>query len=87
MQRLAIAMATGAVLAALLPSPGQFLALGLALSAIGVGWVAYRERAAPGTSRLVAAAAITIGGVALLLGALRVVLVLAAIGRIDALLG
>lgn len=87
MQRLALAMALGAVIVAVLPSPGQYVALGLAIAAIGTGWVGYGDRAAPGFARLAAAAAITLGGIALLLGAVRVVLVLAAIDRIDAIVG
>ena len=83
MQRLALGLAVGAVIAALVPTPGLFVALGLGLAAIGTGWVGYRQRTAPGAARLVAAGAITLGAIGLLLGLLRVVLVLAAIGHVD----
>lgn len=83
MQRFALGLAIGAVIAALVPSPGLFVALGLGLGAIGTGWVGYRQRMAPGGARLVAAGAITLGAIGLLLGLLRVVLVLAAIDHVD----
>jgi hypothetical protein len=87
MQRLALALAFGALIAAALPSPGLYLALGFGLGAIGTGWVGYRQRAAPGWVRLAGAAAMTLGMVGVLLGALRVVLVLLAIGHLDRMLG
>lgn len=87
MQRFALALAVGAILAATLPSPGLYLALGLGVGAIGTGWTGYRQRAAPGVQRLAAAAAMALGGVGLVLGALRVVLALAAIHHLDGMLG
>ena len=86
MQRLALACAIGSLVAACLPSPGLFAALGLGIAAIGTGWVGFARRAAPGGSRLAAAAAITLGGVGLALGGVRVVLVLLAIAHVDGLL-
>ncbi len=44
MQRLALAFALGAVIAAALPSPGLFVALGLGIAAIGTGWVGYAQQ-------------------------------------------
>lgn len=87
MQRLALAFAVGAVIAAALPFPGLFLATGLGIAAIGTGWAGYAERGAPGFARLVAAAAITLGGVGLALGCVRVILVLAAIDHLHGMLG
>ncbi len=87
MHRLALVLATGAVLGAAWRAPGQYLAIGAGLAAIGTGWVAYRRRGSPGTARLAAAAAITTGGVGLLLGALRVAIALAAIGHLERMLG
>ncbi|HSJ99835.1 MAG TPA: hypothetical protein VK932_01285 [Kofleriaceae bacterium] len=87
MHRLALVLATGAVLAAAWRTPGQYLAIGGGLAAIGTGWVAYGRREAPGSARLAAAAAITAGGMGLLLGALRVAIALAAIGHLERLLG
>jgi hypothetical protein len=87
MARIALGLAFAAVLAAALPSPGLFVAIGAGIAAIGAGWVAYRRIGAPGFSRLAGAAAITIGALAGLAGALRVVLALAAIDHLDRLLG
>ena len=87
MQRLSLVLALGAVVAAALPSPGLYLALGLGVGAIGTGWVGFRDRGAPGLRRIGGAAAITLGGIAVVLGALRVGLALAAIDHIDHLIG
>jgi len=87
MPKLALAVAVAALIAAALPTPGLYGALGLGIAAIGCGWMGYARRDAPGSARLVAAAAITTGAVGVLLGALRVVLVVAAIDHIDRLLG
>lgn len=86
MARLALALAFGAMLAAGLPSPGLFLAIGLGIAAIGTGWLGYSRKSAPGSSRLASAAAMTVGMLGLLLGSVRVVMVLAAIDRIDSML-
>lgn len=86
MQRLALACAIGSLVAACLPSPGLFLALGLGIAAIGAGWVGFSRRQAPGAARLGAAAAITLGGLGFALGAVRVVLVLLAISHVDGML-
>ena len=87
MVRLALVLAFGAALAAGLPSPGLYLALGLGIAAIGCGAVAFSRREAPGPSRVAAAAAITVGAIGFLLGAVRVAIVLAAISHVDRLLG
>ena len=87
MQRLALALAFGAVVCAALPSPGLFLALGLGIAAIGAGWAGYAQREAPGFARLGAAAAITIGGLGFALGAVRVVLALVAIDHLHGMIG
>ena len=52
MARLALALAFGAMLAAGLPSPGLFIAIGLGIAAIGTGWLGYSRKSAPGASRL-----------------------------------
>ena len=87
MARLAFALAVAALVAAALPSPGLFLAIGLGTAAIGVGWLGYRRREAPGATRLLGAAAIAVGAAGCLLGALRVVLVLAAIDHLARMVG
>ena len=87
MARVALVLAAAAVICAALPSPGLFGAMGLGIAAIGTGWLGYRRPGAPGGPRLAGAAAITVGAVGCLLGTLRVMLALAAIDRIDRLLG
>jgi hypothetical protein len=87
MARLALTLALGAIVAAALPSPGLYLAIGLGIAAIGCGWLGYSQRSAPGARRLVGAAAITVGAIGFLLGSARVVMTLVAIERIDRMLG
>ena len=87
MARIALALAFAAMFAAGLPSPGLYLAIGLAIAAIGCGWAGYAQRDAPGAWRLACAAAVTVGVIGFVLGAVRVVIVLAAIDRIDRMLG
>jgi hypothetical protein len=86
MARVALALAAGALIGAALPSPGLFAALGLGIAAVGGGWVGYR-RPGPGFVRLAGAAAVALGAIACLLGALRVTLALAALDHIDRMLG
>lgn len=87
MARLALTLAFGAMVGAGLPSPGLYLAIGLGIAAIGCGLVGFGRKATPGSARIAAAAAITVGTIGFLLGTARVVMTLAAIGRIDRLLG
>lgn len=86
MSHVALVLAVGAVIAAAVPAPGLFVAIGLGIGAIGAGWVGYRRAGDPGFVRLAGAAAITIGAVGALLGTLRVVLALAAIEHLDHLI-
>jgi len=87
MSRLALTLAFAAMLAAGLPAPGLYLAIGLGIAAIGTGWLGYTQREAAGARRLLAAAAIMVGVLGLLLGVTRVVMTLVAIDRIDRMLG
>jgi len=87
MAHVALALALSAMIAAALPSPGLFLAIGLGIAAIGTGWLGYRRPGDPGFTRLAGAAAITVGVVGCLLGTLRVVLALAAIDHLERMLG
>jgi hypothetical protein len=87
MSRVALLVAAGAVLAAALPSPGLFVAIGLGIAAIGAGWIGFSRAGAPGFARLAGAAAITVGAMGAVLGALRVALALAAIDHLERLLG
>jgi hypothetical protein len=87
MSHVALVLAVAAVIAAAVPAPGLFVAIGLGIAAIGAGWVGYRRAGAPGFTRLAGAAAITIGAMGAMLGTLRVVLALAAIDHLDHLIG
>ena len=85
--RLPLALAVGAIVAAMLPSPGLYLALGLGIAAGGTGWLAFSAQRTPGMSRLGGAAAMALGGLGFTLGAIRVGLTLAALGHLDRLVG
>jgi hypothetical protein len=87
MSRLGLGCALAALVAAALPSPGLFVAIGLGIAAIGVGWISYQRTADPGFRRLAGAAAVALGALGGVLGALRVALALAAIDHLDRLLG
>ncbi len=87
MQRIALMLAVTALVACALPAPGHVIALGLAIGAIGTGWVGYRQRAARGALRLVAAGAMTVGGAALALAVIRVAIILVAIEHLRGLIG
>ena len=87
MAHTALLAALGAMVAAALPAPGLFVAIGLGIAAIGGGWIGYRRTGAPGFTRLAGAAAIAVGGLGCVLGALRVALALAAIDHLDRMLG
>jgi hypothetical protein len=85
--RLPLAFAAAAIVAAMLASPGLYLALGFGIAATGTGWMAFRSPRTPGASRLGGAAAIALGGLGFTLGAIRVALTLAALGHLDRMLG
>jgi hypothetical protein len=87
MSRLGLLLAVSALVAAALPAPGLFVAIGLGIAAIGLGWVGYRRTVDPGFRRLAGAAAITIGAMGAVLGGLRLVLALAAIEHLRGLVG
>lgn len=86
MTTLALALAVAAVVSAGLAAPGQLVAIGCGIAAIGVGRVAYARRTASGSARLGGAAAITVGAIGLLLGVVRVAIILAAIGHVEHML-
>ena len=83
---MALTLAVAALIAAALPSPGLYVAIGLGIAAIGSGWLGYAQRSAPGARRLAAAAAITVGALGCMLGVVRVILTLVAIEGIDRML-
>ncbi len=82
----ACVLALAAAFAAGLPLPGLYVAIGAGLLAIGCGWIGFSRRDSPGWRRLCAAAAMTIGAIGVVLGAVRVAIVLVAIARIDRML-
>ena len=84
---LALVLGTVSLVAALLPAPGMFVAMALGIGAIGVGWVGFRRTQAAGPPRLAGGAAIAVGALGLGLAILRYALTLAAIDRIERLLG
>ena len=69
-----------------LPESGKYLALGLGLFATAAGWLTYRRSGTRARPRLLAAAAMTLGLVAVLLGGAKIALTLAALGRLEQLL-
>jgi len=85
MPRVALALAFVAVVAAGLPGWCVYVAVGAGIAAVGVGWVACRDRSAGGGARLAGAAAVTVGGLGLAFGAVRIALVLWAIARLGRL--
>ncbi len=84
--RLPLVLALGAVVAAILPSPGLYAALGFGIAASGTGWLAFSARTLPSVTRLGGAAAMAIGALGFVLGAVRVALALAALGHLDRML-
>ena len=83
MAYIALAIAVVAAISAVLPTPGMFVGMGLAILAIGLGAVGYRQRTAPGSARLVAALAIVVACIGLLIAGVRYGLTLWAIDRIG----
>lgn len=86
MARAALALAFGAMIAVGLPSPGPYVALGLGIAACGTGLSEFRRRDLPGMARIAGAAAVTVGTIACLLALARVLLIAAAIYRMDRML-
>jgi len=86
MPRAALALAVVALVATALATPGPFVALGAAIGAIGFGVIGYTRRDALGVHRLMNAAAIALGAIGLVLGALRIVLALAAVAHLERML-
>jgi hypothetical protein len=82
----ALALALGAMLAAVLPHPGIYLGMGLGILAFGLGLVGYRRHTARPAARLSGAAAMTLACFALLMSGLRYWAMLTAIERLEDLL-
>jgi hypothetical protein len=86
MARIAVVVAFAAMVAAGMPSPGAFAALGLGMFAAGAGVIAFRRRDMPGATRLAAAAAVTLGTLGALLGGARLAIVALAIRHLERML-
>ena len=87
MARVSLVIALTALIAAVLPSPGMYIGLGAGVAALGYGWAVYARPDRPSRERLFGAAAMTIGGAGALFGVLRIALTLAAISKLERLLG
>ena len=74
------------MVAAGLQAPGLYVAIGLGIAAIGCGLARFARRDLPGSARLAAAAAVTVGALGCVLGAVRVVMALAALAHVDRML-
>lgn len=83
----AVVLAAIALVACALPGAGMFVAMGAGIGAVGLGWIGFRRRGAPGPRRLLAASAVAIGGLALAMAAVRYAVTLVALGRLVDLLG
>jgi hypothetical protein len=87
MAALALALAVSATLGAVLPGSALYLAMFSGMLALATGMVAFRRRDRRPSHRLLGAAASGLGALALVLCTTRYVLVLAALGRLDRLIG
>jgi hypothetical protein len=86
MAALAFVCSALAAAAVALPDQGKYLAVGLGLFAFGSGWLTYRRSAGRARPRLLAAAAMALGLVAVLLGGAKIGLTFAALHRLRQLL-
>lgn len=76
-----------ALVACALPGVGVFVAMGAGIAGIGLGWLAFARRHAPGPRRLLGAAALAIAAIALVLAAVRYTVTLLALSQLVARLG
>lgn len=87
MGRIALALATIALVVSVLPS-GVFVGMGLAGMAACTGWLGYRRQAETGWMRLAGAGAMTLAAFALLISTGRFFVAYWAVGRLrDAFAG
>ena len=78
----ALVCAVVALAACSLPGVALFVAMGAGLAAVGLGWIGFRRRRAPGPTRLLAATALALGGLALVLAAVRYAVTLVALAQL-----
>jgi hypothetical protein len=84
---IALLLGIGSLIAVLLPAPGMFVAMALGIAGVGVGWVGFKRRKTAGAPRLAGAGAIVIAVLGLGLAVTRYALTLAAVDRIERMLG
>jgi hypothetical protein len=87
MAALALVLAAVAAAGAALPGGALYVGLAAGILALVAGRQAYRARTARPSRRLLGAAASALGGLALVLCLVRYALIVAALGRLDALVG
>ncbi len=87
MALLSLALAVAALVAGALPHPGMFVGLGLAIAALGTGWIGWQRRHSPGAHRLTAAVGLGVAAMALALGGARYAVTLFAVSKLTALVG
>ncbi len=78
----ALVCAVVALAACSLPGVGLFVAMGTGVASVGLGWIGFTRRRAPGPRRLLAATALALGGLALLLAAARYAVTLIALSQL-----
>jgi hypothetical protein len=81
---LALAVAAAGALFVALPG-GMYAAMSLAILAIALGGLAYRQRRARGSARLAGAAGLTVGSIALALAAAQYALTWAALDHLASM--
>ena len=82
----ALVCAVVALAACSLPGAALFVAMGAGLASVGLGWIGFGRRRASGPTRLLAATALALGGLALALAAVRYAVTLIALARLVAAL-
>ena len=83
----AILCAVVALIACALPGEGMFVAIGAGIAGVGLGWIGFRRRRASGPTRLLAAAAVALAGLALALATVRYAVTLIALAQLVGALG
>ena len=83
---LALGISLSALLCAVLPGAAVFVALGLAVIAMGTGLIAYRRLGDAGPTRLAGAGGMALGLLALVLAAARYGLILVVIRHLEGML-
>lgn len=87
MAGVAASMSVLSLVLVLCSMPWLWFGLGGGIAAITAGWTTYQHRGLPGASRLLGAAASSVGLLAVLLATVRIALSIAATVRLERLLG